>query len=127
MKEKVVFELEFVEKELKDLGASTCAHAGFLCNWIETVNGYFADMKSSGLSVGYLSDIIDFASVRNAYLNKKTLIIDKYLLEIKKDLASLSILDESEDFVEIDSIDTKLRFMLISLGLEVPSEVFGDD
>ena len=30
------------------------------------------------------------------------------------------------DFVEIESIDTKLRLMLISLGMTLPTEIFGE-
>lgn len=79
-------------------------------------------MKNN-LQVGELEDILRFCDYRNHFLVKKCIQMKKYITNINRIITFFDSIDEIE---EIESIDVKLRMMLISLCLELPVEVFGE-
>ena len=120
-KNEVKKELDYckstLEKEFENLHSY---QEQYFC-WINTRKDVLNSMKKNVSTYGY-EYIIHFCDYRNHFLVKKCIQIKRYITAINKMIKSIDVLD----FVEIESIDTKLRLMLISLGMTLPTEIFGE-
>lgn len=106
-----------LEKEFEDLKS----YQEEYFSWINTRKDVLNSMKKNVSTHGY-EYIIHFCDYRNHFLVKKCIQIKRYITVINKMIKSIDVLD----FVEIESIDTKLKLMLISLGMPLPTEIFGE-
>ena len=91
--------------------------------WVNSRKDIINSMKSASLDCNHLDGIMSFSDTRNTFLVEKLKMLHSSISYIKR---TISNFDSINDFVEIDSIDTVLRLILTSLGLGVPTSVFGE-
>lgn len=114
-------ELEYCKSTLeRDFDQLYSYQEEYFC-WVNSRKDIINAMKKN-VSVNGYQHIFSFCDYRNRFLVKKCIQIKRYISSINKMIYSL----DKYDFVEIEEIDTKLRFMLISLGMSLPSEIFGE-
>lgn len=89
--------------------------------WLNTRKDILNSMKSNSLDNKELIEVLNFCDERNSFLITKLKALHSYISFVEESLSNFKSIN---DFVDIDSIDTKLRLMLISLGMDLPTDVF---
>ena len=91
--------------------------------WVNTRKDVINSMKAKSLSDDHLEEIMIFCDNRNSFLVTKLKAIHSYISFIKNIISDFNNIN---DFIDIDTIDTKLRLMLVSLGINLPIDIFGE-
>lgn len=121
-KELVRKELEYCRNTLKrEYEKLYDYQLDYFC-WVNTRKDVINSMKAKSLSDSRLEEIMNFCDTSNSFLVAKLKTIHSYISYIKNTISNFANVN---DFVDIDSIDTKLRLMLFSLGMNLPSDIFG--
>ena len=89
--------------------------------WLNTRKDILISMKSNSLDNKELVEVLNFCDERNSFLITKLKALHSYISFVEESLSNFKSIN---DFIDIDSIDTKLRLMLISLGIDLPTDVF---
>ncbi len=109
--------LEFFKKEYEKIYNY---QLDYFC-WLNTRKDILNSMKSNSLDNKELVDVLNFCDERNSFLITKLKVLHSYISFVEESLSNFKSIN---DFIDIDSIDTKLRLMLISLGMDLPTNVF---
>ena len=91
--------------------------------WLNTRKDILNSMKSNSLDNKELVEVLNFCDERNLFLITKLKALHSYISFVEDSLSNFKFIN---DFIDIDSIDTKLRLMLTSLGMDLPTDVFGE-
>lgn len=122
-KEEVKKELDYCHALLKrEYEKLYDYQLNYFC-WVNSRKDIVASMKVMSISSTQLDETINFCNVRNSFLIEKLKMMFSSITYIE---SVISKFDNINDFVELDSIDTELRVLLTSLGLSVPSNIFGE-
>ena len=122
-KEEVKKELGYCRSVLKrEYGKLYTYQLGYFC-LLNTSKDVVNSMKLKSLCDTHLDEIMRFCDARNSFLITKLKTIHSYTAYIENILTNF---DKINDFDDIESIDTKIRLMLISLGTNLPSDIFGE-
>lgn len=116
-------ELEYCFDKLKGEYEELCDYQfNYFC-WFNARKDVIEIMKSQSLSDNRLEEIIEFCDNRNSFLVTKLKTIHSYISYIEN---IISDFDNINDFDDVHSIETKLRLMLTSLGMNLPVNIFGE-
>ena len=91
--------------------------------WVNEKTEILNLMKAQSQSEPVLEEILSFSNSRTKFLKNKLETISVYLKYIKDIQTNY---DKIVSFIDVDTIDRNLRMMMISLGVNLPSDVFGE-
>ena len=120
-KEDIKKELEYCNLSLKEECDNLYNYQIEYFYWVNSRKDIMHSMKKDIRPCKNLKEIISFCDQRNYFLVEKLKMIRSSQLFIEDTLSSF---DSINDFVELESIDTTLRIMMKSLGLNTPVEIF---